>query len=155
MCQKVIRICCERRIRIEASMCAQMLFKMCVFDQTMGEWSYFMMASQLQAGSYAYLDHKHLFQFPARARSKQLCQCRIRNCFFGRRLRMEGIPALQLWGCVLETCSQSGAKVASVIHHVTPLMTCRLIWLTTFQASIQSVHSQPAHFLRTAKQSCV
>ena len=80
------------------------------------------------------------------ARNKQLCfqQCRIRQMSLDACLRLENLPALQLWDCVLETFSHPFAKGnltrPSGKHHLIMSLLLRLI---TFQATFQRVHSQP------------
>ena len=76
-------------------------------------------------------------------------------------LRMEGIPAFQLWDCVLQTFSNSAVKQklyvpksqASFFHSLFHLITCHFIWL---RVPSNIPDSQPGFTLsRTTIQSFV
>ena len=94
-----------------------------------------------------------------KANSRVSHQCRIGNNVFGRRLENRRYTSIAIFGTVFQNhfrIPMPGealrAQSGSVILILIPLVTCPLIWLTTFQATCQRVPSQ-ALLVRSQRSS--
>ena len=81
------------------------------------------------------------------------------NNFFGRQFENGSFTSIAILLLkllrILTLRETLLAQLASVTHHLIPLITCPLIWFTTFPATSQRVHSQPDSFSKTARPSFV
>ena len=71
--------------------------------------------------------------------------CRTRKKFSGRQFEKEGVPALQLWDCVLESFWHSDAEWNFARPSGNRHLLCHSHqWLTTFQATFPRVEDNEA-----------